>query len=48
MHAAVLARPGQFEFNRGDVPGSKVGETLVQIEGCGVCRSNVPSWEGQP
>ena len=30
------------------VPGPGEGQVLVELEGCGVCGSNLPLWEGRP
>ena len=48
MRAAVLTSPKQFEVR--DLPLPEPGPTQVRIrlEGCGVCASNVPVWEGRP
>jgi 2-desacetyl-2-hydroxyethyl bacteriochlorophyllide A dehydrogenase len=46
--AAVLSGPGSVELRPGPVPEPGPGEALVRLEGCGVCGSNVPVWEGRP
>src|SRR4051812_2152373 len=48
MRAAVLVEPQQFEL-RDDVPvpDPAADEIRVRLEGCGVCASNVPPWEGR-
>jgi threonine dehydrogenase-like Zn-dependent dehydrogenase len=48
MQAAVIAAPGQVRIEEVAVPEPGPGEVLVQIEGCGVCASNLPVWEGRP
>ena len=48
MRAAVLARPRTVELRRVPVPQPAPGEVLVRIEGCGVCGSSAPAWEGRP
>lgn len=48
MRAAVLAAPGRFELTtvrHGPVPE---GRSRVRVEGCGVCGSNLPVFEGRP
>lgn len=45
--SAVLAAPGRFEFTRLPVPEPAAGEVRVRLEGCGVCGSNLPAWEGR-
>jgi threonine dehydrogenase-like Zn-dependent dehydrogenase len=48
MHAAVIAAPGRTRYVRRPSPQPAVGQVLVRVEGCGVCGSNVPAWEGRP
>jgi threonine dehydrogenase-like Zn-dependent dehydrogenase len=48
MTAAVLPRAGGAEVVELPVPGPRRGEVLVRVEGCGVCASNLPLWEGRP
>jgi threonine dehydrogenase-like Zn-dependent dehydrogenase len=45
--SAVLAAPGRFEFTRLPVPDPAPGEIRVRLQGCGVCGSNLPIWEGR-
>src|SRR5687768_3487386 len=47
MHAAALASPGHFEVREVPVPKPGATEVRVRIEGCGVCASNVPPFEGR-
>lgn len=46
--AAVITAPGTvtFEERRLSTPGE--GEVRVRLQGCGVCGSNLPVWEGRP
>ena len=46
--AAVIAAPGQIELREVEFRGPTAGEVRVRIEGCGVCASNVPVWQGKP
>ncbi|MCO5171371.1 MAG: zinc-binding dehydrogenase [Planctomycetes bacterium] len=48
MHAAVISGPGQttIEALPDPVPGPR--QVRVRLEGCGVCASNVPPFEGRP
>jgi NADPH:quinone reductase-like Zn-dependent oxidoreductase len=46
--AAVMAAPGQIELREIEFRELRVGEVRVRIEGCGVCASNLPLWEGKP
>jgi threonine dehydrogenase-like Zn-dependent dehydrogenase len=47
MRAAVLEAPGRTTISELARPEPKPGETLVRIEGCGVCASDFPVWEGR-
>ncbi|HLL91194.1 MAG TPA: zinc-binding dehydrogenase, partial [Tepidisphaeraceae bacterium] len=47
MRAAVVTAPQKMEVVDAAVPEPKPGQLLVRIEGCGVCASNVPPWEGR-
>ena len=48
MQAAVVAAPGQMEVQSIPLPVPAAGQVLVRLEGCGVCASNIPPWEGKP
>ena len=48
MAAAVVVAPGKLEMREAAVPTPAAGQILVRLEGCGVCVSNVPPWEGKP
>ncbi len=48
MLAATVAAPGRLEMRTVPVPHPGPGQLLVRLEGCGVCASNLPPWEGQP
>jgi threonine dehydrogenase-like Zn-dependent dehydrogenase len=45
MRAAALVAPGSARVDDVRMPE---GETLVHVEGCGVCGSSLPLWEGRP
>jgi 2-desacetyl-2-hydroxyethyl bacteriochlorophyllide A dehydrogenase len=47
MRADVLSGPGQVEVRNLPVVGPAAGEVLVRMEGCGVCASNIPVWQGR-
>ena len=47
MRSVVIARPGEARIAGAAVPEPSAGEILVRIEGCGVCGSNLPFWEGR-
>lgn len=48
MKAAVLAAPRAFRIDEAAVPEPAANQVLVQLDGCGVCASNIPPWEGRP
>jgi NADPH:quinone reductase len=47
MRAAVIVSPGKCEIHDVDSPKPKADEVRVKLEGCGVCASNIPPWEGR-
>jgi 2-desacetyl-2-hydroxyethyl bacteriochlorophyllide A dehydrogenase len=47
-HAAIVSAPGQIELKMLEFREPEAGELRVRIEGCGVCASNLPIWEGKP
>ena len=46
--AAVFSSPREIGVRQFEFREPAAGEVRVQIEGCGVCASNVPVWEGKP
>lgn len=48
MMAAVIAGPGNAQVREVPMPIPGPGEVRVQVEGCGVCGSNLALWEGRP
>jgi threonine dehydrogenase-like Zn-dependent dehydrogenase len=48
MYAAVLTEPRRFEVREVPRPQPGPGQVRVRVQGCGLCGSNVPSWEGRP
>lgn len=48
MTAATLVAPGAIELREVSKPVPGPDEVLVRLQGCGVCVSNVPVWEGRP
>jgi threonine dehydrogenase-like Zn-dependent dehydrogenase len=47
MKAAVLQGNGRCSLETRDVAAPGPGEVLVQLEGCGVCASTLPAWQGR-
>lgn len=45
--AAVLTRPGTFEIQEVALPRPAPGQVRVRVEGCGICASSLPVWEGR-
>ena len=48
MRAAVIAEPRRAEVHDVPAPEPAADQVLVRLEGCGVCASNIPPWEGKP
>ncbi len=46
--AAVFAGPKEIAIEEAPPPEPGPGEVRIRLEGCGVCASNVPVWEGRP
>ena len=47
MQAAVITGPGEARVQQVKRPEAGPGEILVRMEGCGVCASNLPLWQGR-
>lgn len=47
MTAAVLTQPRTIELRTIKEPQYQEDEILIQVEGCGVCASSLPLWEGR-
>jgi threonine dehydrogenase-like Zn-dependent dehydrogenase len=47
MRAAVVAGPVRVETTVASRPRPADGEVLIRVEGCGVCGSSLPYWEGR-
>ena len=47
MRAAVFTAPGRVELTDVPRPDPRPGEVRVRLEGCGVCHSNLPVFEGR-
>lgn len=48
MRAARISGPQEVTLTDVPTPDPGPGEVLVQIEGCGVCGSDLPAWQGRP
>ena len=48
FRTAVLSGPGQFTFEEHPLVPPPPGHVRVHLQGCGVCGSNLPVWEGRP
>jgi threonine dehydrogenase-like Zn-dependent dehydrogenase len=48
MRAAVVAEPQRVEIQDASTPTAGPTQVLVRLEGCGVCASNIPPWQGKP
>lgn len=47
MRAGAIRAPGVTGTVEGPMPRPGPGETLIEVEGCGVCGSSLPLWEGR-
>lgn len=47
MIAATLTRPQSFQLQNTTPPDIKNDELLIRLEGCGICASSIPVWEGR-
>jgi len=46
--AAAFEQPQRLVVQEAESPSPQAGEVLLQVEGTGVCASNLPLWEGAP
>lgn len=47
MKSALCSNPKTFELTEGMVRAPEKNEALIRLEGCGVCGSNLPVWDGR-
>ena len=47
MRAAVLTKPNTFEIQEVAVAQPKEDEVKIRVQGCGICASSLPLWEGR-
>lgn len=45
--SAILTAPRTLRFESRPLPAIGPGEVRVRLEGCGICGSNLPVWEGR-
>ena len=48
MRSAVVVEPGVAAIREVPLPEPGPDQVRVRLEGCGVCGSNLPLWEGRP
>src|SRR4029079_10172230 len=47
MIAAVLKKPKTITLQQVQFPSIKKDEVKIQVQGCGICSSSLPLWEGR-
>lgn len=47
MKAAVISAPLTVEIQEVKLPEPQAGQVRLRLEGCGLCASNIPVWEGR-
>src|SRR6478735_9802384 len=47
MTAAVLTKPKSIELQKVELPRIKDDEVKIKVQGCGICSSSIPVWEGR-
>lgn len=47
MQAAVLTAPQHIDIQEVNLPEPAAGQVRIRLEGCGLCASNIPVWEGR-
>ncbi len=48
MRAAVITAPRTCEVETVETPVAAADQIVIRVEGCGVCGSSLPRWEGRP
>jgi 2-desacetyl-2-hydroxyethyl bacteriochlorophyllide A dehydrogenase len=48
MTAAVVSGPRAIDLHAVSLPSPGPDQVRIQLEGCGVCASNLPVWQGRP
>lgn len=47
MQSAVITAPGEISLQSVSIPKPADDEVLIRMEGCGLCASNLPPWQGR-
>lgn len=47
-HSAIITGPGKCHLEKRITPTPGPHQVKVRLEGCGICGSNLPVWEGRP
>ena len=47
MRSLVITAPGECAIRTVDTPTPTPTQVLIRVDGCGVCGSNLPLWEGR-
>jgi D-arabinose 1-dehydrogenase-like Zn-dependent alcohol dehydrogenase len=47
MIAAVLDKPKSFALQHTPLPAINDEQIKIKVEGCGICASSIPVWEGR-
>jgi threonine dehydrogenase-like Zn-dependent dehydrogenase len=47
MIAAVLEKPQTFTLQQTSIPPIGADDIKIRVEGCGICASSIPVWEGR-
>jgi threonine dehydrogenase-like Zn-dependent dehydrogenase len=47
MRAAAIAAPGRTATTEVPIPRPQQNEVLIRVEGCGICGSSLPLWQGR-
>ena len=47
MRTAVIAGPREMRIETVPLPDPAAGQVRIRLQGCGVCHSNLPVWEGR-
>jgi threonine dehydrogenase-like Zn-dependent dehydrogenase len=48
MRSAVFVAPRDIRMREVPIPSPGPGQVRVHLEGCGICASSLPMWEGKP